>query len=411
MTAAERAPETCFFLSYARPPSGAGEHWVRMFFKELQAQVAHEARRAGRLQPGGELGQGFADFLPRGPERDAAVARALGSARVLVPLYSPEYLERSTTRRERATFLQRVMNGSTSPPWWRVQAVLWTPVSATGHVSDLSRALELGEDFPEYTRHGLETMRRLSEHREHYDAVVRRLAGRIVAAAHQPLPVAAEPVAEADVPGQAPADAATPFVIAVVAPSEGELPAQRLPACYGLHSVLWRPYRTSQLLGIADRTAQVARQFRMPDRIVDFADRDHLLVMYPGVILIDPWILAREDGRRRLQAAVEIAVSRQWVTLMVVVDRNDPQYAGRGSDLAREAMSMASAAQGSKLTREALEFEQNISKVVARNRRRYLSERPPPDGPPPTPRPRLRDPDDTGDPADPGPDPTVGEDR
>src|SRR5687767_13945399 len=86
-----------FCLSYAGSPTGI-DHWVRTFFNDLSAEVSRCARESSGLNPG------FADFQLTGDARDAAVARALASAQVLVPLYSPDYLARQESHRELRTF-------------------------------------------------------------------------------------------------------------------------------------------------------------------------------------------------------------------------------------------------------------------------------------------------------------------
>ncbi|GAA1371500.1 FxsC protein [Catellatospora chokoriensis] len=360
-----------FFLSFSGSRATGGDHWIRLFYREL----SHEVRSLATTS--NDMNVGFADFGASGHEGDNSVRQALDGSRVLVQLYSPEYMDRSSARLQRAQFLQRVFHSVPDDIPHRLQPVLWLPMGASEHVSDLSRALELGWDIPEYARLGLETMRRLSTHRGSYELILSRLARRIVDAAErravaQDLPLPPSGMATADSPD-------TPFVIAVIAPTEASLPSSRHTAPYGLRSAMWRPYRSAHELSVAEYAAGIARSFRMPVRIVDFAVGDHLIETSPGVILVDPWILARPDGRSMFQTVTSIVNTS--MSVLIVIDHTDPQYAPRGAELAREAMA-ALAGTHHQLAREAREFEHLISRMVVRNRRQFLSARRPPDDSP-----------------------------
>jgi FxsC-like protein len=365
--------EAYFYLSHARAPSMVVDHWVRTFYEDLLACV-------GDLAPHNlELEIGFADFMPPGPDREAAIDRAVGGARVFVPLYSPEYLD--APPRDRAMFIDRLLAGG-SEKSGHTQPVLWVPCPPGRTFPDLALATELGADVPGYARHGLSAMCRLKGHAENYHRVVRRLAERIIEAADVAPPAVAltRPPVEVTVASQADVS----FVIAVIAPMESRLPPRRQAMCYGPRSTGWRPFRNSQALPIAEHTAHVAARFMMPTRVVDFAAGDNRLDTSPGVILIDPWMLAHDGGRAVLRAAFEAL--RQWVHLVVVVDRTDPQY-DIGSALAADVMRMGSGSSGHKLVRDVREFEQQIGRLIARTRRSYLNRplKAGPEAPPPTP--------------------------
>jgi FxsC-like protein len=354
------ARDIYFYLSHARAPSMPVDYWVRKFYDDLCVEVEDLARLDLEMEVG------FADFMPPGGERDSSVSRAINAARVLVPLYSPDYL--TWPLRERATFLERLGAADEVDP--HIQPVIWVPGAAESELPDVAQALELGEGFPDYAQRGLATMCRLKAYEKAYRAIVRRLAERVVEVAEQAPLEATTPRTLLEVSD--PATVEIPFIIAVVAPIESRLPVRRSSACYGSRSMMWRPFRNSHEVPVADYTSQVARKFMLPTRIVDFAAGDNRLDTSPGVILVDPWVLAREDGKALVRAAFEAL--RQWVTLVVVVDRFDPQYDEIGSGLANDAMRLGASGQGHKLARDANEFEHLIGKVVARTRRQYLSQ-------------------------------------
>ncbi|MGI5236858.1 hypothetical protein [Dactylosporangium sp. CA-139066] len=91
-----------FFLSHAPPAPLSGsaadpDREVRRFFGDLSRQVRARVG-AGAAEP-----VGFLEAEVRaGADRNAARIRALGSAQVFVPLYSPAYLENAFARGELA---------------------------------------------------------------------------------------------------------------------------------------------------------------------------------------------------------------------------------------------------------------------------------------------------------------------
>jgi FxsC-like protein len=166
-------------------------------------------------------------------------------------------------------------------------------------------------------------------------------------------------------------------VIAVVAFTDSHLPIQRKTAtCYGAWPMSWQPFRNSHNIPVAKYTADLAeRAFHLPTRVVDFRYEGRSLEVSPGLILMDPWILANGDGGMLLNAALQM-VMHPWVTLMVVLDSTDPQYA-EGVAFARQVGALMPP-QSYKLTKNPAEFHREIRKVINRTRRRYLNSPPPP---------------------------------
>lgn len=363
MTPDPAVREIYFYLSHARASTSTPDLWVQTFYGHLVEEVR---RLAGADAP---MDIGYADFQLIGEEREALVAEAINAARVFVALYSPEYLPLPS--REQVTFEQRLKLAAAERAAQHFQLVLWAPITSNRQAADLGPALELGADFPEYIELGLRTMCQLAAHATHYAEIVRRLAARIVEVAENAVlrPTTARSLMELSRP--APRD--TPFVIAVIAPVESRLPAvRREHQYYGARAVLWRPFRNRYEIPIADHTAKIARSMMLPSTsIVDFAAGDTSLETCPGVILIDPWVLEQPDGLQLLRAAFA-ALRRQWITVMVVVDRLDPQYDDRGRELAYQAMAMSGHAQGLKLARDADEFDAVMSRAVNRSRQRFI---------------------------------------
>jgi FxsC-like protein len=313
------------------------------------------------------------------------------TAQVMVVLYSPDYVDREETSRELAAFRPRIPAARAHQRPGHIQPVLWAPLHPGQDADFMDRALELGAEYSEYAQLGLGSMCRISRYKEHYRNLVHRLASRIVQVAEQ-FALTAAPA------GPPPAQTAPPtpgtlhFIVAVIAPNENQLPNARDPECYGPMSYSWRPFRHAHRFPIADYTSHEAQLLKMPTRIVDFAAGDPTLEVSPGVILVDPWIISLRSGEPLLRAA--FAMLRQWVSLIVVVDRNDRQYGREVAEMAGRVMRMRQS-QGSQLVRDAKQFKQVIPKVVLRARRSYLSDGPsyPPPGPYP-PRERLIDPNE-----------------
>jgi FxsC-like protein len=371
-----------FYLSHASTPAGI-DHWVSVFFQDLKAEVTRLARKS----VGAEVG--FVDAQPPGSERDEAVMRARVAAQVMVVLYSPDYVDRDETSREIAAFRLRIPPSRAHERPGHIQPVLWAPLHPGQDADFLDRALELGAEFDEYAQLGLGAMCRISRYREHYRDVVHRLASRVVEVAEQFALTAVSPGQPAETPARA---GALHFIVAVIAPNENQLPKSRDPDCYGPMSFSWRPFRNAHRFPIADHTSHEAQLLKMPTRIVDFAAGDPTLAVSPGVILVDPWIISLQNGEPMLRAA--FAMLRHWVSLVVVVDRNDRQYGREVAEMASRVMRMRQS-HDSQLVRDAKQFKQLIPRIVLRARRSYLSDGPtyPPSGPFP-PRERLIDPND-----------------
>jgi FxsC-like protein len=317
-----------FFLSYEHSPPLAGslkadpDQWVRRFFNDLKKSVARHGRPRSGLAPGF-----FDQQIPLGSDWKAAFSRALGAAEVFVPLYSPGYLARSWPGREWACFHQRMVQAGLEDPMRRFVPVLWIPLPSGQDPPGLQEALAVGASEPAYAENGLRALLRLTPYRASYEVVVDRLAARIVEIAEN------TPVHPSDVPdiaqvqSQFSAEASIAvFAVAVAALALPTLPDGRDPAGYGDSSIDWRPFPHDQEISLAEYAARVAEQLDFAVLVTALEKTGDRLSDKPGVILIDPWFIASDQGLGVLRSFVSDLPS--WVLPLLVLDSTEVARAG-----------------------------------------------------------------------------------
>lgn len=323
-----------FLLSYAHSPPLASQRpgdldrWVTRFFADLdQAVSRHRTEGSG-------LGGGFFDQrIPLGSDWRAALAGALETAEVLVPLYSPAYFSRLQSGREWESFRRRMLRADVEDPMSRFVPVLWTPVLSEQH-REWARDVPLFEAAsPAYPDNGLQALLRLKVYEDAYRVVVDRLARRIVAVAeNDPVgPSSADDVDRLDSPFQ-PEAAAARFAVTVAAPTTETLPPGGDPEAYGSGSPQWRPFPEGHELPLAAYATLVAERLDFAvvvTGVEKLGDDQH---DKPGIVLIDPWFVATDGGAGTLRVYLESLPP--WVLPVVVVDRerDDPRITA----LARE---------------------------------------------------------------------------
>ncbi|MBQ0897072.1 TIR domain-containing protein [Micromonospora sp. U56] len=383
LTAAEKASArgTYFFLSYAHSapaPSARTDTdvWVGQLFTDLSEEVARQA------QPASGMRIGFFDqHIPQGADWKTALAGALGSAEVFVPLYSPGYFNRPWAMREQESFRARLAAAGAVRSAAHLLPVLWIPFPSWESRPELDAALDLGQDVPGYAENGLRALCMLAPYRAEYLAVLRRLAQRIVdATERQPLGPSRVPGLE-EVTREPATDPA--FVVAVLAPTRHGLPEGRDAAGYGTLSRLWRPFGDRQELPVAEYAASTAERLGLPARTTDFADAEELLDSRPVVVLVDPWVTELPNGATDLAAAAR--AFPPWVVPVVVTDADDPRDGPRGADLARRALTLLQDAGVPRVrwVGRVAEFTDLMPTLVTEARRQYLKNGPvfPPAGP------------------------------
>ena len=309
-----------FFLSYAHSPPLAGtqqadpDQWVRRFFRDLTDSVERQASPGSRIDPGF-----FDQDIPVSADWKAALTRALSTAEVFVPLYSPSYFARSWPGREWACFRQRLTQVGFANPEQRLAPVLWIPLPGEQDRPGLEQAMAVGASERAYAENGLRALLRLTQYRAPYRLVVSRLAKRIVELAETaPIaPSAAPDIDEVPSAFNAGASAAV-FAVAVAAPALPDLPADRDPAGYGSRSIDWRAYPQDQTLPLAEYAARVAEQLDFAVVVAGIEKTGDLPSNMPGVILIDPWFIADDRGLTALRSFVRGLPS--WVLPLPVLD-------------------------------------------------------------------------------------------
>lgn len=318
MTVSE-VPVRYFFLSYAHTPPTPGvtttdpEHWVNDFFQDLSAAVEDRANPTKRLAPG------FCEAaLPPGTDRNAALEEALAGAAVFVPLLAPRYFSNGWPQREIESFRRRLQGLDPRRAQRRIVPVLWITVPTWQWDDDVRRAVELGQNVPNYRQDGLRALLRLSPDREGYDEIVRRVADRIVEVAEgETLRPARPPVLIEDPPDRPLAEA--PLVVSVVAPTAGEARAA---------GQAWRPFGAAQAVSPATAVVSVAERFSLTARVEDPARSTGVRYQYPTVLLVDPHVVATPDGESVLRRAIRDAP--KWVTPLVLAEKSG---VGEAADL------------------------------------------------------------------------------
>jgi FxsC-like protein len=350
-----------FFLSFAHSPmiaeysDGDPDRWVRTFFRDLVVAVRrHASPPSARIH-------GFIDQqVPPGSDKEA-LSRALATAQVFVPLYSAGYLGRSLPGREWACFRDRVKRVGLAEPVRRFVPVLWAPLSGLSGTEDppgLREALARDADKRGYAEEGLVGLLKINSYRPSYQAVVNSLAQRIVVLAeNSPIdPIEPSEVSDIDqIPSAfTPGPPLAVFTIEIAAPTGRTVAAGRNPASYGQSSAEWRPF-PAQRFPLADYARQVVERFDFKAEVSGILAVEDQRTRRPGIILIDPWFVAEENGRSALASAVQNLP--RWVLPLVILDQpGDP----RTQELAAEVREILGAARAL-LTNSAREGAQGVS--------------------------------------------------
>lgn len=367
-----------FYLSYARsdplavPPRAKPDALVERFFTDLTKAVKRHASR----RPD-QVGGFFDRQIPLASDWKKSLRSALGDAQVFVALYSVRYVDTSYPGREWACFHKGVERTGTPDPNRRIVPVLWAPLDAEPEdLPGLDEALSLGADDPAYTENGLRALMNIKSYRPSYRTVLNVLAKRIVALAEK------SPIESSEVPdidkmksAFAPRSPLAVFSIETAAlTANAEVKGHSLTP-YGASSILWRPF-PGQQLPLAEYARQVAVRFDFDTKIGDIAPISSPQARKPGIILIDPWLLATKDGRPAFASAIEDLP--RWVLPLVILDRPDDR---REQALVQQVREMLGKA-GALLTNSARRGAQGVSslddfvslmpKLVAEAERQYL---------------------------------------
>jgi hypothetical protein len=356
-----------FFLSYAHSVI-TGERIgadtdpsVGKFYKELRQKVSRHAMSRDDMRIG------FIDQdIPAISDLKAELSQALGLAEVFVPLYSPVYFANAWSMREREVFLGRLSSVPDADPAQHVLPVLWTPwpswESAPSGVDD---AIRLGADISDYAQNGLRALCMLATYRPSYDEVLDRLARRIVSVVERsPIGPSAAPDLD-DVPDRTSLKAA--FTVTVLMPDRGPSPLRE----WGKDAILRRPFTAGRAPAVAYYAMTAAERLGFQTRVVEPSQIKELATS-PGIVIVDPWILAEDDGAERLETMFKSLPP--WVLPLVVTDDDSDLQATTGVRLKAEAMLILSNLAGSAIDDPGdLEaFKNVIPRVVSKARRTYF---------------------------------------
>jgi FxsC-like protein len=328
-----------FYLSYAQSPPLSDtvqddpDQWVRKFYDDLTATVqSHASPRSG-------LGPGIFDKnAPLGADWKASLTGALSRAEIFVPLYSPRYFAQSWPGREWACFEQRLIDARVEEPLHRFMPVLWTPLPRDIEAPGLSEAM--ADAGPEYAENGLRTLLRLKPYRQAYERVVEQLAVRIVDLAENS-PVEPSRVPDIDsVPSKFKAEAyGAVFAVTMAVPKRSDLPSDRDPAGYGKSDSDWKPYPADQELPLADHAAQIAERMDFAVLVTSIEKEGDQLTSRPGVLLIDPWFVAKKRGLALLRAFV--GALPVWVLPLLVLGANQDSRSAKLAEQVRGILQRA----------------------------------------------------------------------
>lgn len=320
-----------FLLSYARKTR---DEFLVRFFNHLAAEVTH--------QTGGDE-PGFMDTraIEVGESWSRELFDALQSARVLVPVYAPQYFQRAICGQEWGVFhlrqeAYRIQFGrpDATPPV--ILPVLWTPEERIREqLPPVAAAVQYKhEDFDAlYAREGLRHLMAISKHRDRYREIVRGLAKRVVDAAAIPLPRAALPsfdeVPNVFTPPEGGGTRVGPLYVkfVYVAATEGEWKSAAVQtgrAGYGRYSALeWHPYHpeVQDAIGLIAQEVATSRRLLYQDIPVDAnsptalvgaleeAERNGNII----VLIVDPWTLRLEGYFRSMQECDALASRVRYV--------------------------------------------------------------------------------------------------
>jgi FxsC-like protein len=364
-----------FIVSYAHSPKIAehpdADRWVSTFFDDLEFAVRrYAAARSGPIH-------GFFDqrLLP-GSTWKESLSQALSTAQVFVPLYSAGYFARSLPGREWACFHRRVELAGLADPESRFMPVLWTPLHGTQDLPGLREALALGHDAPGYAKNGLWPMLKIKSYHDSYRAVVNLLAKRIVVLAE------GSPIRPSEVPDIDEMKSAfalgsplAVFAVETATPTARTVAMGHDPHGNGEGDGEWRPF-PHQEFPLTQYARQVVERFDFQAEVSTIKTVADPRTRRPGIILIDPWFIADEDGRSALRSAVQQLP--RWVLPLLILDQpNDP----RTRDLAGQVREILSAAGAlpTDSSRQAAEgvsslgdFLSIIARLVIEAERQYL---------------------------------------
>src|ERR1022692_396473 len=190
-----------------------------------------------------------------------------------------------------------------------------------------------------------------------FQAMVDQLAERIVALVEEsPLDPSAVPDIDEVRSAFLPDAYLAVFAVAVIAPPARTVPVGGDPSYYGESSPHWRPF-SRQELSVAEAVKRVAERLAFKVAVTGIEKLGDPLDSGPGIMLIDPWFVAADQGLRALQSIVRNLP--QWVLPLLVLSSPRDMRAGQ---LTQQVMNILSAA-GAGRTESARRAASGVSSV------------------------------------------------
>lgn len=333
-----------FSLIHAR--TSLPNQWIERFYHRLDEEVRSRAAPMPGLRPGSL-------YYPTEGEARRALAGDCPEVRVLVPLYTREFLHAPPP-----DFDDRLHRTGDAADLPFVHPVLWDAYLPARSVSGLAQARSLGDSIPEYADCGMASICRLNAYRTELTQIVELLADRLVRAAEHPdqIPdwIRLEP---APTPEREPE---ARFCISVVRPHGRD--ADWTPFGPGGGSVIGRAVQTAHRLVLLP---EVVSDLLTPGAANGVRESAGVLLLDPGT-LGDP--VARPVVERLLRGMPA------WIAVVLVIGREPDDQAAHAGAFAEEARALARYT--TQLARNAPEFERVIDEAIHRARRNFLSGHP-----------------------------------
>jgi hypothetical protein len=328
-----------FSLIHAR--TAHPNQWVHRFYRLLDEEVR------GRAEPIGGLRVGSLYFDTEAAAQQALTTELPG-ARVLIPLYTREFLH------DPPPDFAPYLDGRPEPtrvPF--LHPVMWDSYPPPRGIAGIAQARSLGATVSAYEECGMGSICRLNAFAQELKQLIDLLADRVVRAAQHPERIPdwsnAEPIASVAPSGEA------PFLVSVVRRSG--------------QGTGWNPFGADRG-SLADLAVDAARRLVLLPEVTDHlpaSDADGAWNA-PGIVLVDLWAL--DDPTTRPAAKQLLLRPPPWTTIVLVVDQRHPDHNRRGRLLVDEAISLVGP--GVQIARSAPEFDRVIEEAIQRTRRNFL---------------------------------------
>jgi len=329
-----------FFISHVR--TMVPNKWISAYYEDLRNAVEQRASPKPGLRPESI----YLDTRAVAERRRAA--GDLASARVFVPLYTPEYLDEVPPEFDEYVHGDPARGGRAV-----IHPVLWNGDFGIRNAPGLSQARDLGGGIAMYGHGGLSTMCRLKAYAASYQKIIDRLADRIVDAAENPgnMPTWVREDSSMIIE----ATRTEPFVVSVLSPRGRQ----------------WNPFGYSAPHSVIEYAAEAARAHGLRPEIQD-CRTTRPSRQSPGVVLVDVRSLEHEQFR---PVAEEILRDPpRWSSFVVIAEQHGPDQDSRLLELLTMVGDTARGPVDIVASRR--QYNQVISKVVPRNRNNFLHDHP-----------------------------------